>query len=157
MKLDSIETWTERVPLTRPYTIAYERVDSVALAFVRIRSGAHAGLGCASPIREVTGEEFEECRAALGACEDAVLREAYAAHVSGIYGARIAVDETAITAGCNMAFFVAMLAIARAGDAILLPADFDAEWILAWGPVATRSAWRESAREGALALYRVAR
>jgi len=25
MKLDSYETWTERVPLTRPYTIAYER------------------------------------------------------------------------------------------------------------------------------------
>jgi L-alanine-DL-glutamate epimerase-like enolase superfamily enzyme len=67
MKLDSYETWTERVPLTRPYTIAYERVEAVELDFVRIRAGAHTGLGCASPIREVTGESPEACRAALAA------------------------------------------------------------------------------------------
>lgn len=55
---------------------------------------------------------------------DGALREAYAAHVSGVYGARIAVDEVAITAGCNQAFFVAMIALARAGDAVLLPAPW---------------------------------
>ena len=66
MKIDSFECWTERVPLTRPYTIAYERVESVALAFVRIRSGQHTGLGCASPIPEVTGESFAACVEALG-------------------------------------------------------------------------------------------
>ncbi|MHB2170187.1 aminotransferase [Alsobacter sp. R-9] len=63
--------------------------------------------------------------AAYGPIEgDGVLREAYAAHVSQVYGARIAPEETAITAGCNMAFFVAMLAVAKAGDAILLPAPW---------------------------------
>jgi L-alanine-DL-glutamate epimerase-like enolase superfamily enzyme len=66
MKVESFECWTERVPLTRPYTIAYERVDAVQLAFVRIRSGAHLGLGCASPIPEVTGETFAQCVEALG-------------------------------------------------------------------------------------------
>jgi L-alanine-DL-glutamate epimerase-like enolase superfamily enzyme len=76
MKLERIESWTERVPLTRPYTIAYERVESVELACVRIRGGKHAGLGCAAPIREVTGESFADCWSALGACEDAVLRGA---------------------------------------------------------------------------------
>jgi L-Ala-D/L-Glu epimerase / N-acetyl-D-glutamate racemase len=70
MKLDSYETWTERVPLTRPYTVAYERIEAVELDFVRIRSGAHEGLGCASPIREVTGESFADCRAALRAGPD---------------------------------------------------------------------------------------
>ena len=67
MKLDSYETWTERVPLTRPYTVAYERIEAVELEFVRLRLGKHEGLGCASPIREVTGESFEDCRAALRA------------------------------------------------------------------------------------------
>lgn len=67
MKLDAYETWTERVPLTRPYTIAYERVDAVELHFVRLVRGRHAGLGCASPIHEVTGESFEASRRALEA------------------------------------------------------------------------------------------
>ncbi len=55
---------------------------------------------------------------------DAVLRAAYAAHVSQVYGSPVASTETAITAGCNMAFFVAMLGIAKAGDAVLLPAPW---------------------------------
>jgi L-alanine-DL-glutamate epimerase-like enolase superfamily enzyme len=72
MKLDAYETWTECVPLTRPYTVAYERIEAVELDFVRIRSGRHEGLGCASPIREVTGESFEACRAALVAGPDGI-------------------------------------------------------------------------------------
>jgi aspartate/methionine/tyrosine aminotransferase len=55
---------------------------------------------------------------------DRTLREAYARHVSAIYGAAIAPEETLVTAGCNQAFFVAMMALARAGDAILLPSPW---------------------------------
>jgi len=72
MKLDSYETWTEHVPLTRPYTVAYERIESVELDFVRVRAGGHTGLGCASPIKEVTGETFEACRAALATGPDGI-------------------------------------------------------------------------------------
>lgn len=52
---------------------------------------------------------------------DAALREAYAAQVSGTYGGTIRPDQVAITAGCNQAFFLAMMAVARAGDTVLLP------------------------------------
>jgi aspartate/methionine/tyrosine aminotransferase len=52
---------------------------------------------------------------------DAPLRSAYAADVSAIYGARIAAENVAITAGCNQAFFIAAVALAKAGDAVLLP------------------------------------
>lgn len=73
MKLASIETWTERIALRRPYTIAYETVSDVELGFVRLRGEAHVGrrgdapvgLGCASPLPEVTGESFARCAAAL--------------------------------------------------------------------------------------------
>jgi aspartate/methionine/tyrosine aminotransferase len=55
---------------------------------------------------------------------DAALREAYAAEVSRQYGAEIRPTEVAITAGCNLAFVVAAMAVAKAGDAILLPAPW---------------------------------
>lgn len=52
---------------------------------------------------------------------DAALREAYAANVSSLYGGEVDPSQVMITAGCNLAFFVTMLAVAKAGDAVLLP------------------------------------
>lgn len=52
---------------------------------------------------------------------DPDLRAAYAAHVSERYGADVAADRVAITSGCNQAFFAAMVALAGAGDAVILP------------------------------------
>ncbi|MFM8681312.1 MAG: aminotransferase [Alphaproteobacteria bacterium] len=52
---------------------------------------------------------------------DAALREALSADLAARGGGIVRPSEIAITAGCNQAFFVAMLAVARAGDAVLLP------------------------------------
>ena len=52
---------------------------------------------------------------------DLALREAYAAEVSTRYGGSVAADQVAITAGCNQAFFLSMLAVARAGENVILP------------------------------------
>ena len=52
------------------------------------------------------------------------LREAHAANVSERYGANVTPGEVGITAGCNMAFFITMLSLARAGEAVLLPAPW---------------------------------
>ncbi|WP_414471226.1 aminotransferase [Microvirga sp. M2] len=52
---------------------------------------------------------------------DLGLRQAYAEEMSRLYEGRIEAADTAITAGCNMAFFVAMMLLARRGDAVLLP------------------------------------
>ena len=49
------------------------------------------------------------------------LREEYAAHLSSFYGAPIMPDEVGITSGCNQAFCLAMMSIARAGDQVILP------------------------------------
>ena len=49
------------------------------------------------------------------------LREAVAADLSGFYGARIGAAEVAITAGCNLAFAMALAAVAGEGEAVLLP------------------------------------
>src|SRR3990167_10290269 len=50
-----------------------------------------------------------------------VLREAYAAHLSTFYGASIAAGEVGITSGCNQAFCLALMSLAKAGDQVILP------------------------------------
>jgi aspartate/methionine/tyrosine aminotransferase len=55
---------------------------------------------------------------------DADLRAAYSDDLSGLYGGRIAPGDVAVTAGCNLAFFAAMMTVVRHGDAVLLPAPW---------------------------------
>ena len=52
------------------------------------------------------------------------VREAFAAELSGAYGAEIAVDNVMITAGCNQAFCLVASALADHGDEIVLPRPF---------------------------------
>lgn len=52
---------------------------------------------------------------------DAELRNAYAAEMSRLYEGRIEPQDVSITAGCNMAFFVAMMLLAHRGEAVLVP------------------------------------
>jgi aspartate/methionine/tyrosine aminotransferase len=55
---------------------------------------------------------------------DADLRVAYAAHVATLYDAQVASENVAVTAGCNQAFFAAMVALAKAGDSVILPSPW---------------------------------
>jgi aspartate/methionine/tyrosine aminotransferase len=52
------------------------------------------------------------------------LRAAYAAELSAVYGADIPADAAAIVTGCNQAFVMAVMAVARAGDEVILPAPW---------------------------------
>jgi L-alanine-DL-glutamate epimerase-like enolase superfamily enzyme len=66
LKIAELETWSQAVPLTRPYSIASRTINDVKLFFVRLVSaGGKVGLGCASPAEEVTGESLTACSAAL--------------------------------------------------------------------------------------------
>ena len=52
---------------------------------------------------------------------DLALREAYAAEAGLQYGASFRPSEIAITSGCNQAFVVTLMALARSSDNVLLP------------------------------------
>jgi aspartate/methionine/tyrosine aminotransferase len=52
---------------------------------------------------------------------DPALRAALAADMAGFYGAPVAPAQVAITAGCNLAFAMAMQVLAAEGEAVLLP------------------------------------
>ncbi|MBU8543023.1 MULTISPECIES: aminotransferase [Roseomonadaceae] len=55
---------------------------------------------------------------------DAGLRAALAEDISGFYGAPMAPEHVAITAGCNLAFAMTMAALAAPGEAVMLPAPW---------------------------------
>lgn len=52
------------------------------------------------------------------------LRETLASHVSERYGGHVAAENILISAGCNQAFCLAIHALARAGDAVMLPVPY---------------------------------
>ncbi len=117
-----VDTATPPIPEAKAWAKRYagERGPLIDLSQAVPGYPAHPDL-----LARIAAATADAATASYGPIEgDGVLREAYAAHVSALYGVRIAPQETAITAGCNLAFFAAMLAVAKAGDAVLLPAPW---------------------------------
>lgn len=72
---------------------------------------------------------------------ETVLREAYAAHVSEVYGAEIGSGNIHVTSGCNEAFVSAAMAVAGPGQTVLMtnPFYFNHETTLAMMGVKIRT------------------
>ncbi|WP_137136828.1 aminotransferase [Rhizobium sp. FKY42] len=76
-----------------------------------------------------------------GAIEgDRILRDAYAAHVSEAYGAPLTAQNVHITSGCNQAFICTVMAVAGAGDTVLMtnPYYFNHQTTLAMLGITTK-------------------
>lgn len=57
MRITHIEAWAVNMPLSEPYTIAYETVTSTTNVFISIHTNQHiVGYGCAAPDESVTAE-----------------------------------------------------------------------------------------------------
>ena len=66
MKIKKVSIWKENLGITRPYTIAYERVETVENLFVLIEAeNGLVGIGAGSPDEHVTGENIQTCDEAL--------------------------------------------------------------------------------------------
>jgi L-alanine-DL-glutamate epimerase-like enolase superfamily enzyme len=66
MKIATITTRLEAIPLARPYRIAFRTVTAIETVIVMVRdSDGRVGLGAASPERHVTGETDLDCQQAL--------------------------------------------------------------------------------------------
>lgn len=55
---------------------------------------------------------------------EVLLRESYARELSRIYGGAIPAGASAIVSGCNQAFVMTAMAVAAAGDEVILPAPW---------------------------------
>ena len=63
MKIKSIRTYSRSIPLTKPYTIAYNTYYSVELCFLEVElQNGICGYGSASPAEEVTGESINQTK-----------------------------------------------------------------------------------------------
>ena len=70
MIIERVEVGRERLPLSKPYTIARHTIAAVELFFVRIHAGGASGIGSASPAADVTGETSAACAAGLERAAD---------------------------------------------------------------------------------------
>lgn len=72
MKITSFEIIRAEMPLTEPYTIAYNTFDRAVNIFLSLETNAsYVGYGCAAPDPEVTGETPESVETAL----ESIVRE----------------------------------------------------------------------------------
>ncbi|HRJ70523.1 MAG TPA: aminotransferase, partial [Beijerinckiaceae bacterium] len=97
------------------------------------RQGPMIDLSQAVPGLPPPAEFLDRLAAAAGSADaarygpilgDPDLREALAADTARTYRGAVGADNVAITSGCNQAFVVAMLALAQAGDSVILPAPW---------------------------------
>lgn len=66
MRITRVEAWAVEMPLTEPYTIAYETVTKAANVFLRlVTDGGPVACGVAAPDVEVTGETPDDVLAAV--------------------------------------------------------------------------------------------
>jgi aspartate/methionine/tyrosine aminotransferase len=119
---DLADTATPPIPEARAWLAAYDG-----------RHGPPINLAQAVPGAPPPPEMLARLGIAGGSVEaagygpifgDAALVAAYARDVEAVYGVAVTPSEIAITSGCNEAFFVTVLAVAKAGDAIMLPAPW---------------------------------
>ncbi|MBC6491062.1 mandelate racemase/muconate lactonizing enzyme family protein [Flavihumibacter stibioxidans] len=58
MKIKSFRSWLEKLPLSKPYTIAYSTSEDAEIVFLElVLENGITGLGAASPFEEVVGEK----------------------------------------------------------------------------------------------------
>ncbi len=116
---DLLDTGTPPIPQAQGWAKAYDG-----------RSGPLVDLSQAVPGSPPPAALLERLAQAAGSPDatrygpitgDMPLREAYAAEIARVYGAPFKPTEVAITSGCNQAFVMTMMAVAQAGQNVLLP------------------------------------
>ena len=57
MKIRSVKTWLQQLPLTKPYTIAYKTIADTEIVFLEVElENGITGLGASNPFADVVGE-----------------------------------------------------------------------------------------------------
>ncbi|MBN9062450.1 MAG: aminotransferase [Rhizobiales bacterium] len=118
-----IDTATPPIPEARAWIGRY---SGACGALIDLSQAAPAVAPSSEMLERLAAAARDPASARYGAIEgDAELRAAYAADVAAVYGATdLGIDSVAITAGCNQAFVVVAMSIAKAGDAIILPSPW---------------------------------
>lgn len=114
-----VDTGTPPIPEAKAWLQAYrgERGPAIDLS-----QAAPAQPPPPVILEALTAAAADPATARYGAIQgEPALRQAYAAELSRSYGAPFSAADSVITTGCNQAFILAMLGVAKAGDGVMLP------------------------------------
>jgi aspartate/methionine/tyrosine aminotransferase len=112
-------TETPPIPAARAWAARYQGQAGPALDLTQAVPGYPPPTELLARLAEAAGSP--DCTGYGPIAGDDALRDALAADLSAAYRAPVAPAEVAITAGCNLAFAMAMSVLAGEGDAVLLP------------------------------------
>lgn len=116
---DLIDTGTPPIPQAQGWARAYDGRSGPLIDLSQAVPGSPPPDAMLQKLAEAAAQpDLTRYGAITG---DLALREAYAAEIGAIYGESFSPSEIAITSGCNQAYVVTMMALARAGDNVLLP------------------------------------
>lgn len=110
------------IPAARAWAARYDGRAGPALDLTQAVPGYPPPPALLAKLAEAAGSPA--CAGYGPIAGDSALREALAADMAAFYGARIGAAQVAITAGCNLAFAMAMQVLAAEGEAVLLPAPW---------------------------------
>lgn len=117
-----VDTGTPPIPAARAFLAAYDGAAGPPIDLSQAAPGAPPPVELLKRLAAAAGRpDVARYGAILG---DAPLRAAYAADLAQIYGCDAGPDDVAITAGCNLAFLAATLAVAGPGRSVILPAPW---------------------------------
>jgi aspartate/methionine/tyrosine aminotransferase len=114
-----LDTGTPPIPQAQGWAKAYEGARGPLINLSQAVPGSPPPVELLQKLGEAAA--LPESTRYGGITGDLALREAYAAEISRFYGTRFAATEVAITSGCNQGYVITMMALARAGDNVLLP------------------------------------
>jgi aspartate/methionine/tyrosine aminotransferase len=116
---DLLDTGTPPIPEAQGWARAYDGHNGPLIDLSQAVPGSPPPQELLQRLGEAAGATDSARYGAITG--DLALREAYAKEMGSIYGARFSPSEIAITSGCNQAYVITMMALARAGDNVLLP------------------------------------
>jgi aspartate/methionine/tyrosine aminotransferase len=116
---DLLDTGTPPIPQAQGWARAYEGSRGPLIDLSQAVPGSPPPLELLQRLGEAAAAA-DNTRYG-GITGDIGLREAYAAEIGRFYGATFSPAEIAITSGCNQAYVITMMALARAGENVLLP------------------------------------
>lgn len=107
------------IPMARQWAARYDGRAGPALDMTQAVPGYPADPSLLQRLGQAAGDAAMASYGDIAG--DLPLRAVLAADMSAIYGGAIAAEDVAITAGCNLAFTMAMTTLAGPGATVLLP------------------------------------
>ncbi|MGL4494817.1 MAG: aminotransferase [Beijerinckiaceae bacterium] len=118
----AIDTGTPPIPAAKAWVQSY---DGAFGPLIDLSQAAPAVAPPPAFLERLADAARDPASAKYGVIQgDAALREMVARDVNRLYAGDITADDIAITPGCNQAFVVTVMALAKAGDEIILPAPW---------------------------------